>query len=117
MTGEKNKHPYKGKLVIIVNEYTQSLAEYITMALATVPGAIILGSTTAGTIGEPSRIELPGGIVTAFSGYGVLYPNGRDVQRYGLKIDKVVRPTIQGIKEGKDELLDEAINLVLKKSK
>jgi len=30
----------------------------------------------------------------------------------GVKIDKVIRPTIKGIAAGKDELLDKAIEMI-----
>jgi len=33
-------------------------------------------------------------------------------QRKGVKIDVQIKPTIQGIHEGKDELLDKAIQII-----
>ncbi|MCW3122682.1 MAG: hypothetical protein JWQ38_2174 [Flavipsychrobacter sp.] len=111
--GVKNNDHYKGKVVIIVNATTQSQAEYTTMALQTAPHATVIGSTTAGADGNVSEIYLPGGIGTMISGIGVLYPDGTETQRKGVKIDKVVKPTIKGIKDGKDELLDAAINIII----
>jgi len=110
--GTSNADNYKGKLVIIVDAGTQSQAEYTTMALSTVPGAQVVGSTTAGADGNVSEIILPGGIRTIFSGIGILYPDGAESQRKGVKIDKVVNPTIQGIRNGKDEQLEEALKLI-----
>ncbi len=110
--GEQKKDHYKGKLVIIVNEQTQSQAEYTTMALCTAPGAKVIGSITAGADGNVSEIILPGGIRTMISGIGVLYPDGTESQRTGVKIDKVVKPTIAGIKAGRDELMEEAVRLI-----
>ncbi len=110
--GGLNLRHFKGKTVIIVNATTQSQAEYTTMALSTVPGATVIGSTTAGADGDVSAIMLPGGIRTMFSGLGILYPDGTETQRKGVKIDKVVKPTLQGIKDGKDELMDEAEKII-----
>ncbi len=110
--GRKNKDYYKGKVVIIVNAITQSSAEYQTMALSTAPKVKVIGSTTAGADGNVSEIMLPGGIRTMFSGIGILYPDETETQRKGVKIDRVVKPTIKGIKEGKDELLDAAIGMM-----
>jgi C-terminal processing protease CtpA/Prc len=110
--GRKRRDNYKGKLVIIVNAITQSSAEYQTMALCTTPGAKVIGSTTAGADGNVSEIILPGGIRTMFSGIGIIYPDGTESQRKGVKIDKVVKPTIKGIQEGRDELLEEAIKII-----
>jgi len=42
--------------VILVDERTQSQAEYTTMALRTAPGAIVMGSQTAGADGNVSLI-------------------------------------------------------------
>jgi hypothetical protein len=110
--GTDNKDYYQGKVVIIVNETTQSNAEYTTMALQTVPGAVTIGSTTAGADGNVSQIVLPGGLHSMISGIGVLYPDGSETQRKGVKIDRVVKPTIKGIREGRDELLDAAIRII-----
>lgn len=103
---------YKGKVVVIVNERAQSQAEYTTMAFQSSPNVTVIGSTTAGADGNVSAIMLPGGIQTAISGIGILYPDGTESQRVGVKIDKVVKPTIAGIKAGKDELLEEAIRVI-----
>jgi len=106
---------YNGKVVIIVNETTQSQAEYTTMAFRASNNAIVIGSTTAGADGNVSQFSLPGGIITWISGLGVYYPDGRETQRVGIIPDKIVKPTIKGIKEGRDELLEEAIKMITQK--
>ena len=112
--GEDNDHYYKGKIVILVNEVTQSQAEYTTMALRVAPGAKVLGSTTAGADGNVSQIVLPGGIGTLISGIGVYYPDGKETQRTGIIPDVELRPTIKGIINNQDELLNKAIELIIK---
>ncbi len=103
---------YKGKVIILVNEGTQSSAEYQTMAFQSIPGALTMGSTTAGADGNVSEITLPGGLGTMISGIAVLYPDGTETQRKGVKIDRVVHPGIKGIKEGRDEVLEAALRLI-----
>lgn len=103
---------YKGKVVVIVDERTQSQAEYTTMAFQSSPNVTVIGSTTAGADGNVSPITLPGGISTMISGIGVLYPDGTETQRKGVRIDQEIKPTITGIKEGKDELLEKAIAII-----
>lgn len=110
--GESNPDYYKGKVVIIINEETQSQAEYTTMALRSAPKCTVIGSTTAGADGNVSTILLPGGIRTMISGIGVYYPDGTETQRIGIIPNIEIRPTIKGIQEGKDELLDKAIEIV-----
>lgn len=107
-----NSTPFAYPIVILVNEYTQSQAEFTAMALSTVQHAIVLGSQTAGADGNYSKIVLPGGISTGMSGTGIFYPDGRATQRVGIAIDKVVPVTIKGIAAGKDEQLDAAIDYI-----
>jgi len=110
--GIKAANEYKGKVVVIVNEESQSQAEYTTMAFQSSPNVIVIGSTTAGADGNVSTIILPGGITTLISGIGILYPDGTETQRKGVKIDEVVKPTIAGIKAGLDEPLERAKTII-----
>jgi len=110
--GEINPEYYKGKVVILVNEITQSQAEYTTMALGVAPRATVIGSTTAGADGNVSAILLPGNIRTMISGIGVYYPDGRETQRVGIIPDIVIKPTIAGLRAGRDEVLEKAIEVI-----
>jgi C-terminal processing protease CtpA/Prc len=104
---------YSGKIVILIDEVSQSQAEYTTMAFRSVPGAKVIGSTTAGADGNVSEIPLPGGLRTMISGIGVFYPDKTPTQRVGIVPDIVVRPTIAGIREGRDEVLEAAVRQIL----
>jgi C-terminal processing protease CtpA/Prc len=100
--------------VVIVNSVTQSNAEFVTMAFQTAPNVKVIGSKTAGADGNISAILLPGGFKTWISGIGVFYPDGTNAQRAGVKIDLAVNQTINGIRSGKDELLEKAKALIIK---
>ncbi len=103
---------YKGKLVVLINEITQSQAECTTMALKVGDNTTIIGSQTAGSDGNISTIVLPGGLLTFISGLGVYYPDGKRTQRIGITPDIELRPTIYGIATGRDELLEKAIEII-----
>ncbi len=103
---------YKGKLVVLVNELSQSQAEYTAMAFRAGNSTTIIGSTTAGADGNVSTIMLPGGLRTMISGIGIYYPNGGETQRVGIIPDIEIKPTLKGIREGKDELLEKAIEII-----
>ena len=105
---------FKGKLIVLVNELSQSQAEYTTMAFKAGDNTTIIGSTTAGADGNVSAILLPGGLRTMISGIGVNYPNGGETQRIGIVPDIEVKPTVEGIREAKDELLEKAIEVIIK---
>ncbi|WP_375434932.1 S41 family peptidase [uncultured Hymenobacter sp.] len=104
--------PYAGRVAVLVNEATLSQGEYTAMALRAAPRATILGSQTGGADGDISRIVLPGNLVTRISGTGVYYPDGRETQRVGIVPDIEVHPTAEGLRNGKDEVRDKAVQLV-----
>jgi C-terminal processing protease CtpA/Prc len=104
---------YSGKLAILVDEVTLSQAEYTTMAFRVAPGAVVIGSTTAAADGNVSPIPLPGGLRSLISGIGVFYPDKRPTQRVGIVPDIEVKPTIAGVRTGKDEVLEAALRWIL----
>jgi len=94
--------------VILVDETTQSSAEYHAMAFRAVPESVVLGST-AGADGNVSTVPLPGGQSSYISGPGVFCPDKGPTQRVGIVPDIWVTPTIAGLRAGHDELIDAAI--------
>ncbi|MBN2836897.1 MAG: peptidase S41 [Candidatus Delongbacteria bacterium] len=111
-TGRKNKNYYKGKVVLLINEVSTSSAEFQIMAYRLHPNSIVVGSATAGTDGNMSFLTLPGKIVTAFTGIGIYYPDGSETQCIGILPDIEIKPTIKGIREGRDELMEKAIEII-----
>ena len=103
---------YNGKVVILVDETTQSSAEFHTMAFRAVPGAVVIGSTTAGADGDVSTVPIPGGLSSYISGLGVFYPDKRPTQRVGIIPDIWLTPTIAGLRAGRDELIEAAIGYI-----
>jgi C-terminal processing protease CtpA/Prc len=108
-SGPPATYTYSGRVVILVNEETISHAEFTVMALRTAPASTVIGSQTAGADGNVSAINLPGQIATRFTGLGVFYPDGTPTQRVGIVPDIVVKPTIRGLRDGRDEVLEAAL--------
>jgi len=100
---------YRKKIFILFDESTQSQAEYTVMGLEQHPKAVKIGSQTSGADGNISSIYLPGGILTVFTGLGVFYPDYTETQRVGIIPDVEVHPTIEGIRAGRDEVLEAAL--------
>ena len=112
-TGKENINFYKKKVIIIVDENTQSAGEFHVMAYQKAPNSMVIGSTTAAADGNISPVfYLPGEIMTTISGVGVYYPDGKETQRIGIVPDIEVKPTIEGIKNGQDELVEKAIEII-----
>jgi len=111
--GRVNNHPYAGKLVILTSEISVSHAEFSVMGLQAAAKTTTIGSTTGAKDGDASKpIPLPGGMVTRFSSLGIYYPDGATAQRKGVKIDKIVNPTIKGLQAGRDEILEAGIDYI-----
>ena len=110
--GAKNDSPYAGKVVLLFNETSQSHAEFTLMALQTAPNVIGVGSQTAGADGNVSLITFPGNYQTYMTGIGVYYPDGKETQRIGIVPDVEVKPTIEGLRLKRDEVLEKAIEII-----
>jgi C-terminal processing protease CtpA/Prc len=102
---------YAGKVVVLVDEVSQSQAEYTTMALRAA-GAVVIGSQTAGADGNVTEVPLPGAGQTYFSGLGVFYPDRTPTQGIGIVPDVRAVPTVAGLRDGRDEVLDAGIRAI-----
>jgi C-terminal processing protease CtpA/Prc len=112
--GTTDTNCYRGKVAILVDSRTYSQAEYTAMAFQSNPNAIVIGDTTAGSDGDVASIILPGQLQTYMPSIGIYYPDGTLTHKTGVRIDRYVRPTIDGIVAGKDEVLEEAIKIIEK---
>ncbi len=108
--GGYNTEVYNGRLIILFDIFTWSQAEYTCMGLEQHPGAIKIGSQTGAADGNVSGINLPGSITGYFSGLGVFYPDYTPTQRVGIIPDIEVFQTIEGIRQGIDEVLEAAFD-------
>ena len=78
------------------------------MCFQTAGNTTIIGSQTAGADGNVTELDFKE-FHTRYTGVGVYYPDKRETQRIGIVPDIKVKPTIKGIQEGKDEVLDRAL--------
>lgn len=107
---ERCTQPYKGRVILLVDEITQSNPEFQAMALQSCPQTLTIGSPTSGADGDIVWIPLPGQM-TSFSGIGALYPDGTQTQTVGVRLDIEVLPTAEGLQAGRDEVLERALEL------
>lgn len=109
--GKKNPDYYKGNVVVLVDENTQSQAETTVMMFKQHPKSKIIGSNTSGANGDVIFFSIAD-IETSFTGLGAYYPNGRETQRIGIIPDIIIKPTVTGIKNSKDEVLERALEYI-----
>jgi C-terminal processing protease CtpA/Prc len=100
---------YPGRTVMLIDERTVSQAEHSGLFFEAANGTKFIGTPTAGADGDITFFSLPGIASVRFSGHDIRHPDGRQLQRIGLVPDVLVSPTIQGIREGRDEVLDRAV--------
>lgn len=110
--GKKKKRCYRGKVIVLVNEYTQSGGEYVAMVLQALPNTTLVGRTTAGAVGYVTKIPLPGGDTATMNSVGILFPDGREIQRVGIIPNILVPQTIEGTVAGTDEIKAAAIRYI-----
>ncbi len=105
------KPRYRGKTILLIDERAQSQSEHAGMMYKTV-GSVFIGTPTAGANGAVTAFMAPGGIDILFSGQDVRWPDGKQLQRMGLIPDIEAHPTIEGIRAGRDEILERAVAYV-----
>ena len=112
--GGPNPTPYKGKVLILMNDETLSRAESFVMALQSVEGAITVGRQTSGADGNVSDYTFFDDKMSWITGLGVFYPDGRETQRLGIVPDYEVPITLEDIRTGRDAILEKAIEVANK---
>jgi|GEM_PF-2715670 len=112
-------HParYNKPVVILINEEAISVGEFMSMLFGQAPGAILMGSATAGADGPSSYFQLPGDVYAGFTGTGIYWKDGSETQRVGIRPTVEVLPTIKGFRQNRDELVEKAVRYLIKKMK
>jgi C-terminal processing protease CtpA/Prc len=102
---------YKGKIYLLVDESCGSLGEGFPQSIHYLAKARTVGSQTGGFNGNMTWVSVPGGAYLSFTGLGVLSRNVQQTQQSGIHINYEVKPTIKGITERRDEVLEAALKL------
>ena len=109
----KPKSPkFKGKIVFLTDGRAISYAESFMGIIENYKLAEIIGETTAGANGNINPFTLPGNFNISWTGMKVLKHDKSQHHLIGIKPTIPLKRTIKGIKEGKDELFDKAIELI-----
>src|SRR5579884_3573030 len=94
---------------MLIDERTIGAAEHLGLWMEAANNTAFIGTPSAGADGETSNFILPGGITVTFSGQDVRHGNSGKLQRLGLQPNVLVAPTVTGIRHGRDEVLEKAI--------
>ncbi|GAA4742987.1 S41 family peptidase [Flavisolibacter ginsenosidimutans] len=110
---EDDWKPYKNKLfskpvVVLTGSATYSAAEDFTATFKSMKRGVVIGEPTGGSTGQPVFVNLPGGGLAAVCAKRDFFSDGTEFVGVGIQPDVLVRPSVKGIAEGKDEVLDAA---------
>ena len=114
---ERKGDAYKGKVVMLINEDAISQAEHTCLFFETSTDVTFIGTPTAGANGDITFMVLPGNVQVSFSGHDVRHADGRQLQRVGIQPTIRVAPTVRGLIEGRDEVLERAVKYLGESSK
>jgi C-terminal processing protease CtpA/Prc len=109
---KSEKPVYRGKVVVLIDDRAISQSEHSCLFFEAANGATFIGSTTAGANGDVTTFPLPGDLNVYFTGHDIRHADGRQLQRVGIQPDISVEPTIEGLRAGRDEVLDRAIQFI-----
>ncbi len=107
---EPEKKHYDGPLVILTDRMTSSAAEDLVVMLQGNSRATVIGEPTHGSTGQPIFFNLPGGGRVQICTCLAKYPDGRSFVGVGAQPDILVKRTIKYIAQGRDEVLQAAID-------
>lgn len=109
---ERGAPRYTHPIVAITNGFSQSTAETLPNQLRASGRATFVGSETEGTNGGAPDFSLPGGAYMVFTHERVLNPDGSEFQGVGIVPDVYVEPTVEGVRAGRDEVLERAVEVL-----
>ena len=104
---------YDRPVVVLVDEFTQSAGEWAAWSLGKGEKVVLMGQNTSGALNRIGNAPLPGGFWFTFTAVRAELDDGSQLQRVGITPDIPVARTIQGIKEGRDELMEAAAAYIL----
>ena len=100
------------KIIVLTDRYTISAGERATMAFRTLPNATLVGDTTNGAHSTMIGRELANGWKYTIATQKVLMPDGKSYEGIGIAPDILVRNDLKDLQNGKDAVLEKAIELL-----
>ncbi|MBI3950127.1 MAG: peptidase S41 [Acidobacteria bacterium] len=103
---------YCGPMVLLVGPKTVSAAENFSIMLVDAKRVEVVGRQSAGTNGNITGVQLPGGFGFSFTGMEVLFGDRRPFHGMGIVPDVEVQPTASDFRDGVDRALQKAIEVL-----
>lgn len=108
------KNAYSGQIYVLINEKTRGQAELLALLLKGSDRVTFVGTSTAGTLGLITKLQLPGKVEVFFTGRGIMAADRSNIQKVGIVPDIEVFKNQEDISLGKDTLLEETLSIINK---
>jgi carboxyl-terminal processing protease len=112
LSAEGNSQTYKGPVVILIDEITASAAEVFASGFQENLRAKVIGEQSCGCVLDRDSKKVKGGGVLYYSHLVYMSSKGRKLEGAGIVPDKTVKPTIAGLQQGRDLILEEAESIL-----
>jgi C-terminal processing protease CtpA/Prc len=103
------KRHYSKPVLVLTSAATYSAAEDFAVAFDGMQRGSLVGEATGGSTGQPLFIKLPGGGGARICTKQDTYPDGRAFVGIGVQPQHIVKPTVEGVRAGRDEVLEAAL--------
>jgi C-terminal processing protease CtpA/Prc len=102
---------FAGRAVFLIGPGAISYAESVLGIVEHYRLGALVGEPTAGANGNVNEFTLPSGIIARWTGMRVVKHDGTEHHGIGIRPTVPVRPTIAGIRAGRDEVLEKGLEI------
>lgn len=105
----EGKEKFLKPMVVLTGAQSYSAAEDFCVGFDVSGRGIKMGQPTAGSTGQPLRIDLPGNGIAMICTKRDVYPNGKEFIGIGIQPDILVEEKAEDFANGKDRVIEKAI--------
>ena len=99
-------------VAVLVGSSTYSAAEDFLAYMRAAPNCVFVGGPSAGSTGQPLRFEIPGGARIGITSKHDTMPDGTEFVGYGVMPDIDIRQSLAAFLEGRDPVLERAVEVL-----
>ena len=114
MLGTAEGSRYLKPTVMLIDERAISQSEHSALFFRAAAHTLFVGTPTQGANGDVTSMVAPGNVQLYFSGEGVRYADGTQLQRVGVLPDVRIEPTAADIAAGNDVVLQTGLSQALR---
>lgn len=108
----KGKPNFTGPVVLLTNDKTLSAADVLALMMSQLPQVTLMGEPSNGSYSDLMAEKLPNGWTVTLSNQRYLSLEKKNYEGKGTPVDVRVENSLEAIREGEDEVLTRAIQLL-----